>query len=50
MLVFGDTPSWLDYGRSLARGRGFALSTNDKSALAAKLGEIANAIPVALVR
>jgi hypothetical protein len=50
VLSFGGYAPWINYARSLARGRGFTLDTNDKTQLQAKLEEIANAIPVALVQ
>lgn len=50
VLSFGGHAPWINFARSLARGRGFTLDTNDKSQLKTKLEEIANAIPVALVQ
>jgi Flp pilus assembly protein TadG len=50
VLSFGGYAPWINFARSLARGRGFTLDTNDKNQLKSKLEEIANAIPVALVQ
>jgi Flp pilus assembly protein TadG len=50
VLAFGNKANWINFARSLARGRGFTLDTNDKNQLKTKLEEIANAIPVALVQ
>lgn len=50
ILAFGNKPNWIEFARSLARGRGFTLDTNDPNQLKSKLEEIANAIPVALVQ
>jgi hypothetical protein len=50
ILAFGNKTNWINFARSLARGRGFTLDTNDKNQLKTKLEEIANAIPVALVQ
>jgi Flp pilus assembly protein TadG len=50
VLAFGNKANWINFARSLARGRGFTLDTNDKTQLQAKLEAIANAIPVALVQ
>lgn len=50
VLSFGGYAPWIEFARSLARGRGFTLDTADKNQLQTKLEQIANAIPVALVQ
>lgn len=50
VLAFGADPNWIAYAKSLARGRGFEIDTSDPSKLSASLLQIANAIPVALVK
>jgi Flp pilus assembly protein TadG len=50
VLAFGSYAPWINYARTLPRGRGFTLDTNDRTQLDAKLTQIANAIPVALVK
>jgi hypothetical protein len=50
VLAFGNRPEWINYAKTLPRGRGFEIDTDDPSALAASLLQIANNIPVALVK
>jgi Flp pilus assembly protein TadG len=50
VLAFGGYAPWINYARQLPRGRGFTLDTADRTQLDAKLTQIANAIPVALVK
>jgi Flp pilus assembly protein TadG len=50
ILAFGNNANWLNYAKTLARGRGFALTTSDSTTLAAQLKLIANSIQVALVK
>ncbi|HEY2901433.1 MAG TPA: pilus assembly protein TadG-related protein [Polyangia bacterium] len=50
ILAFGNHPGWITYAKSLPRGRGFEIDTNDSTQLSASLLQIANNIPVALVQ
>jgi Flp pilus assembly protein TadG len=50
VLAFGGYTPWIDYAKSLPRGRGFELDTSDPTQLDAKLTQIADAIPTALVQ
>jgi len=46
----GTHPNWITYAKSLVRGRGFEVDTTDKTQLTAKLKQIADAIPISLVK
>ena len=50
VLAFGNRPRWIDYAKTLPRGRGFEVDTADATKLAASLLQIANSIPIALVK
>jgi hypothetical protein len=50
VLEFGGYAPWINYAKLLPRGRGFEIDTSDKTQLAAKLQQIADAIPVSVVR
>ncbi|HEY2731764.1 MAG TPA: pilus assembly protein TadG-related protein [Polyangia bacterium] len=54
VLAFGsakpESPRWINYAKLLPQGRGFEVDTIDPNALAGSLLQIANSIPVSLVK
>jgi Flp pilus assembly protein TadG len=50
ILAFGNNANWINYAKTLPRGRGFALTTSNPATLSAQLKQIANNIQVALVQ
>jgi Flp pilus assembly protein TadG len=50
ILAFGNKVEWVDYAKTLARGRGFPLNTSDPAQLKANLLQISNKLEIALVQ